>query len=334
MKAKDAESSFIQLKKNIKSGELPSVILLYGEERYLRLQYLNMIMKYFGADVTDMNTNIYEGKGIEIGQVIDQAETLPFFAEKRVIIIKDSGLFKSGGDQLAEYLDNPCDSVVFLFSENEVDERSKLYKSIQKNGFACQIDYQTRESLIAVIGSFLKKEGKAISMDTAQRILDKTGTDMAMLRSELEKLVTYCMDKDVISLEDVETICSENIEDRVFDMIDALAEKNAKKTMGMYYDLLALKQPPIKLLSLLERQYNQLLMVRMLRDSGELKENIASKLGIRPYFIGKYMSQASRYTAEELKMILNAAVCADENIKKGHMSDILAVETLLVSLLK
>ena len=333
MKPKDAESSFIQLKKQLKAGEIKSIVLLYGQERYLRNQYLNMIMKYYGANVEDMNTNCYEGKGVEIGPVIDQAETLPFFADKRVMIFRDTGLFKSGGDQLAEYLDNPCETAVFLFAETDVDERSKLYKTVKEKGTVAQIDYQSRDSLITVIGSFLKKEGKAISMGTAERILDKTGTDMGMLRSELEKLVTYCMDKDIITTEDVEIICSENIEDRIFDLLDAIAEKNARKAMGLYYDLLALRQPPIKLLSLMERQYNQLLQIRLLRDGGELKETIADKMGIRGYFIGKYMSQASRYTAQELKDILRRTVQTDEDIKTGHISDTLGVETLLISLL-
>ena len=333
MKPRDAEYSFDQLKKQLKGGQLKNMVLLYGEERYLRMQYFNMVMKYFGADPNDMNTNCYEGKGAMLGQVIDQAETLPFFAEKRVLVFRDTGIFKSGGDMLAEYLENPCESAVFIFCESEVDERSKIFKVVQKNGTAAQIDYQSKEALLSVIGSFLKKEGKMISTSTAEKILEKIGTDMGMLRSELEKLVTYCIDKDVITSEDVDVICSENIEDRVFDMLDAIADKNAKKTMELYYDLLALKQPPIKLLSLMERQFNQLLQIRVLRDSGELKETIATKLGIRSFFIGKYLSQASRYTSEELKSILTRAVQTDEDIKTGHISDVLGVETLLISLL-
>lgn len=333
MKARDAQYSFEQLKMNIRSGSLKNMVLLYGEERYLRKQYLGIIIKAFGGVIGDMNTNSYEGKGSEIGKIIDQAETMPLFADRRVMIFQDTGFFKAGGDSLAEYLESPCETTVFIFCESDVDERSKLYKVLAKNGTVAQIDFQSREALQGVIANFLKKENKRISVETASRILDKTGTDMAMLRSELEKLVTYCMDKDVITTEDVETICSENIEDRIFDMLDAIADKNAQKTMQLYYDLLALKVPPIKLLSLLERQFNQLLQVRLLREEGELKDTIAEKLGIRGFFIGKYMSQASHYNSKELKEILRRAVQTDEDIKNGRISDVLGVETLLISLL-
>ncbi len=333
MKPKDAAHSFEQLKTGLRNKELGRMILMYGEERYLRLQYLSLIMKYFGAQKGEMNTDFYEGKGINIGAVIDQAETLPFFSENRVMIFQDTGLFKSGGDLLAEYLKEPCESSVFVFCESEVDERSRLYKAIKDNGLAVQIDKQTLESLKGVIGTFLKKEGKRISMETADRILSKTGNDMAMLRSELEKLVTYCIDKDVIELQDVETICCQNIEEKVFELLDAIADKNAKKAMDLYYDMLALKEPPMRLLSLMEKQYNQLLQIRLLRDSGELKDTIASKVGISPYYIGRYMSRASGYTAKELRAIFERAVKTDEDIKTGHISDVLGVETLILSLL-
>ena len=333
MKQKDAQQSFEQLKMQLRTNSLKSMILLYGEERYLRKQYADMIFAKFGGEKDGMNTHYYDGKNVVIGQVIDQAETMPFFADKRVMVFRDTGLFKSGGEELAAYLESPCESAVFIFCESEVDERSKLYKVVAKNGMVAQIDYQTREALQGVIGSFLKREGKRISINTANRILDKTGTDMAMLRSELEKLVTYCLDRDVITDEDVEVICSENIEDNIFDMLDAIADKNADRTMAMYYDLLALKVPAIKLLSLLERQYNQLLQIRLLRDDGEQKDTIAQKLGIRSYFIGKYLAQASRYTAAELKKTLNRCVQTDEDIKTGRINDVLGVETLLITLL-
>ncbi|MCR4616826.1 MAG: DNA polymerase III subunit delta [Lachnospiraceae bacterium] len=333
MKAREAKNSFDQLKQHIRNKTLPKMVLLYGEERYLKLQYLNKTMEYFGAQKGDMNTDMYEGKGINVGAVIDQAETLPFLADSRVMVFQDTGLFKSGGDQLADYLNSPCESTVFIFCESEVDERCRLYKLVKENGAVSQIDEQTRETLQSVIGVFLKKEGKRISVETAGRILDKTGNDMAMLRSELEKLVTYCMDKDVIETQDVEIICSQNIEDKIFELLDAISEKNAKKAMDLYYDMLALKEPPIKLLVLMEKQFNQLLQIRLLRDAGELKDTIATKVGLNPYFMSSYMNRASKYTAKELRGIFERAIQTDEDIKNGRISDTLGVETLILSLL-
>ncbi len=333
MKAKDAQASFDNLKRAVRAKEIPSMVLLYGEERFLRKQYFDIILKHYEAKKGDMNSDFYEGKGINVGALIDQAETLPMFAERRVTVLEDTGLFKSGGEQLAEYLAAPCETTVFVFCESEVDERSKLYKIVKEKGIAAQIDEQSREALRGVIGAFLKKEGKKATLETADLILDKTGNNMGLLRVELEKLVTYKIDSDTITNEDVEAVCSRNVEDRIFDLIDAIADKDAKKAMDLYYDLIALKEPPIKLLALMERQYNQLLQIKLLRDSGEQQATIADKCGINKYFIGKYMTRASRYTADQLRDIFERTVQTDEDIKMGRISDRLGVETLILSFL-
>ncbi|MBR6303126.1 MAG: DNA polymerase III subunit delta, partial [Lachnospiraceae bacterium] len=101
----------------------------------------------------------------------------------------------------------------------------------------------------------------------------------------------------------------------------------------LYYDMLALKEPPIKLLVLMEKQFNQLLQIRLLRDEGEQRDTIAGKVGINPYFIGSYMNRASKYSAEELRRIFELAIETDEEIKTGKISDVLGVETLILSLL-
>lgn len=333
MKAKDAQASFDKLKSAVRSKEIPSMVLLYGEERFLRKQYFDIILRHYEAKKGDMNSDFYEGKGINVGALIDQAETLPMFAERRVTVLEDTGLFKTGGEQLAEYLENPCETTVFVFCESEVDERSKLYKIVKEKGIAAQIDEQSREALRGVIGSFLKKEGKKATLETADLILDKTGNNMGLLRVELEKLVTYKMDSDTITNEDVEAVCSRNVEDRIFDLIDAISDKDAKKAMDLYYDLIALKEPPIKLLALMERQYNQLLQIKLLRDAGEQQADIAEKCGINKYFIGKYMTRASRYSADQLRDIFERTVQTDEDIKMGRISDRLGVETLILSFL-
>ena len=122
-----------QINEDIKQGIFKQIYLLYGEERYLRRQYRDRLQKALCGD-DDMNVHFYEGKDVPVGQIIDLAETLPFLAERRVIFLTDSGLFKSGGEKMAEYLQAPCETTFFVFAEGDVDKRSKLYKTVQKAG--------------------------------------------------------------------------------------------------------------------------------------------------------------------------------------------------------
>ena len=148
------------IQNDIKQNQFSHAYLLYGEERYLKKQYTMRLRKAMCSEDDQMNVNIYTGKDISVPQIIDQAETLPFLAERRVIFISDSGLFKSGGEQLAEYLQNPCETTFFVFTESEVDKRSKLYKMVHDKGYAAEFSVQDEATLMRWIAGTLAKVTK------------------------------------------------------------------------------------------------------------------------------------------------------------------------------
>ena len=229
MKLKDAQATFDQLQKDLRAKEFKNLYLFFGEEHYLLKFYVGKILAALGGEIGDMNTNVFEGKDVSVGQIIDQAETLPFLAERRVILLRDTGLVKAGSDQLAEYLEAPCESTAFILWEKEVDERCKVYNTIKKHGAVVCIQKQNRAYLKRNISNLLKNEGKLITEETAEHLLDKTGQDMGNLRTELDKLIAYCLDRNEITKEDVDAICSQTTEDKVFDMIDRILEKRGKE---------------------------------------------------------------------------------------------------------
>ena len=109
-----------RINEDLRSGQFKQAYLLYGEEAYLRRQYRDRLKKALLGDGDAMNMNCFEGKDVNVGEVIDVAETMPFFADRRVIVMDGTGLFKSGGEKLAEYLANPNDTTFFVFTESEV----------------------------------------------------------------------------------------------------------------------------------------------------------------------------------------------------------------------
>ena len=322
-----------QLNEDIKSGNFKQVYLLYGEERYLRRQYRGRLQKALCSEGDTMNTHFYEGKDFSVGEVIDLAETLPFLAERRVIFITDSGLFKSGGEKMAEYLSSPNETTFFVFTESEVDKRSKLYKAVTAKGYAAEFTVQDESTLKRWIAGVLAKEEKKITENTVQLLLSKTGTDMENIQSELEKLICYCMDRDIITEEDVEAICTTRISNHIFDMINAIADKQQKKALELYYDLLALKEPPMRILFLIARQCNMLLQAKELKSKGYDNRTIGSKLGVPPFIAGKYLNQASRFKTTTLRSAVKQCVEAEEAVKSGQMNDMMSVEILILSVL-
>ena len=262
---------------DIKSGNFKQVYLLYGEEAYLKQQYKQNLVKALNPDGDTMNFNHYEGKGIDVKQLIDLCETMPFFAERRVVLLEDTGFFK--------------------------------------NKWAAGI---------------LGKAGKKITQRDMELLLTKTGTDMGNLRMEMEKLISYTEGRDVVTAEDIEEICTTQTTNRIFDMVRAVTEKNQKRALELYYDLLTLKEPPMRILFLLAKQYRQLLLAKQFAAAGLAQTEIASKLGVPGFVVRNITTCARAYTISELEQAVKDFVDAEESVKTGRLEDKLSVELLII----
>ena len=156
------------LAQDIKTGEFKPVYLICGEEAFLKKSYKNRMKDAMVGDDT-MNFHYFEGKGLDLKEIISLADTMPFFGERRLILIEDSGLFKgSGADALVEYLPQMPDTTCMLFVENEVDKRNRLYKKVKDLGYAAEMERQDARQLGAWAGGILAKEGKKITGRTME----------------------------------------------------------------------------------------------------------------------------------------------------------------------
>lgn len=316
---------------DIKLGQLKKIYLLYGEEHYLIRQYRNKLKKALAAEDDTMNYSMFEGDDVNVKEIIDLAETLPFFAERRVIFIEGSKLFKSAGDELAEYMETLPETTYFVFVEEEVDKRSRLFKAVAKRGNAVEFVKQTDEVLMKWVAGRIAKEGKNITQAAYKAFIAKTGTDMENIEKELEKLICYTMDKSVIEPEDVEAITTEQISNKVFDMVDAIAMHKQKAAMDMYYDLLALREAPLRILYLITRQFHILMTVKVMSNQGFGNKDIAAKAGCPEWAVKKYQGQAKSFSLEQIKSAIRDGVTYEEAVKTGHMNDQMAVELFIVT---
>lgn len=319
-----------KLNEEIRTGQLKQAYLLYGEEAYLRRQYRDRVTKALMGDGDLMNLNRFEGKGINPGEVIDLAQTMPFFAERRVLVIENSGFFKRGGEALADYLAQPAPTAFFVFAEPEIDKRSRLYKTVTAKGRAIECKTPDDAVLKRWILELLAKEGKKITQRDLDFFLERTGTDMENIRSEVEKLVCYCLERDAVTARDIGEVCVRQINSRIFDMVDAVAAKKQRQAMELYYDLLTLKEPPMRILFLIARQFNLLLQVKELKNKGYDARTIGAKVGLAGFIAGKYVTQAAKFKEADLKAALRDCVETEESVKTGRMNDIMSVELLIV----
>lgn len=317
---------------DLKTKEFKQIYLLYGEEPYLKSQYRKRLQEALVSPEDTVNLTYYEGKNLSVKELIDQAETMPFFSERRLLVVDNSGFFKNASPELASYLEELPDTTYLIFSEEEVDKRGKLYKAVKKLGRTVEFTRQTEDTLFRWILGILKKEGKNITRQTMELFLERTGTDMNLIHGELEKLLSYTMGRDVITREDVEAICCGQTVNQIFKMVNAIAEKNRSLAMDLYYDLLALKEPPMRILYLIARQLNQIMQVGELKSHGLGREEIAARLGIQSFIVRNIMQQAGKFTAEQLRGGVEKAVGYEEAVKTGKLDEKLAAELLIIEM--
>ena len=317
---------------DIKKGSFRPVYLLYGEEDYLKKQYGKKLKQALSSEGDTMNTGIFEGKQINPEELIDLAETLPFFAEHRLILVENSGFFKSSCDKLADYMKQIAPTACFVFVEDEVDKRSKMYKAVKGAGRAVEFPRQKEDLLTRWILTRLKRENKKITQPVMQLFLETAGTDMENIDKELEKLFCYTLGRDVITEEDVKAVCVGQTDGRIFDMVNHIAEQRQKQALELYYDLLALKEPPMRILFLVARQFQNLLLAKELRSQGYDSRAISARLGIPEFAARKHLAQSGNFTPKQLKKAVSDCVQAEEDVKTGNMNDRMAVEVLIVRL--
>lgn len=318
------------IQEDIKTGNFKQAYLLYGDEAYLKQQYKHNLVKALNPDGDTMNFSRFEGKGIEVRELIDLCETMPFFADRRVVLIEDSGFFKNKCDELAEYMKELPDYAVLVFAESEVDKRSKMYKAVKNCGRVVEFGKQDEKTLMRWAAGLLGKEGRKITQRDMELLLTKTGTDMGNLRMELEKLISYTEGQDVVTAGDIEAVCTTQTTNKIFDMVRAVTERNQKRALELYYDLLTLKEPPMRILFLLAKQFRQLLLTKQLTGEGASQSEIASRLGVPAFAVRNIAACARAYSVEELEEAVEDFVESEEAVKTGRLGDVLSVELLII----
>lgn len=315
---------------DIKANSFKPVYLLYGTEDYLKKQFRDNLKKAITGDGDSMNYSYFEGKAPDSKAVSEIASTMPFFADRRLVVIENSQLFKTADDMIIDMVKELPGTTVVVFVENEVDKRSRLYKAVKDNGYICELNEQSDNDIMRWVVSLLKKEGRTMDNATLQLFLTKTGSSMENISRELEKLICYTMGRTTITSEDVEEVCTTQTTNRIFDMITAISQKNQDKALELYYDLLTLKEPPMRIMYLIARNFNQLLMIKELTENGNASSAIASKMGIQGFLVGKLQSQARPFKVGVLRRALEECVSLEEAVKTGRLEDRLAVEMLIV----
>lgn len=320
-----------KLEQEIREGNYQPVYLIYGPEDFLRQQCKKKLVEALGGEDAP-NYTYREGPGTDEEEIRILAETVPFLAEKRLILLENTGWTKKGGQALAGDLESLPDTTVLVLVEREADAKNPLFKAIQSRGRCIACEALGEGEIKASLRKSFEEEGYEIDGRTLEAFINRCGTDLSRLAGEKEKLLAYTLEKRQITLEDVEAITHQTLRDRIFDMVDAAAAGNPRKAFRLYEDLKALKESPGRMLSLMTSQIGRLYVLRELDERGLNQKEMAGITRYHPYVIQKSLSACRVFTASVWRRKWEKLLGYDYARRQGKLEDLLAVEMALVEM--
>lgn len=331
-----------ELEKELNSGILKSIYLLYGEELFLLENVLKKIKNLFGECIKGIN--YIQIDDTNIGEIISDIETPAFGYEKKLIIVRSSGILKKEGkrknadlakikENLAEYLENNNkliqDSVVLVFIEDEIDNKSKLYKIIDKIGVICNFEYQKPIQIEKRMKAICHAYKVNITDANLRYFIESCGTNMQELINEIRKLIEYAGENGTIQKEDIDNLCIKKLESVIFDLTDNLGKKETNKALQVLKNLIYAKEPVQKILITLYNHFKKLYFTKIAIKNNK---DIITSLNLKPnqtFLVNKYKMQAKYFEEKELKEILQNLRDLDYNYKIGLIDLQVGLESIL-----
>ena len=333
--------SIENLETELKNGSLASLYLLYGEEQFLLESNLNKIKKLFGECIKGINYILIDNNNIS--EIISDIETPAFGYEKKLIIVRNTGLLKKEAkkkdteiskikEKLNNYLKENIkiinQSVVLVFVEEEA-EKQELLTTIEKNGIVCKFDFQKPVQIEKRVKTICNAYKVEIDGGTLNYFIECCGTNMQDIINEIRKLIEYKGEGGKITKQDIDILTIKKLESVIFDLTDALGKKDIATSLEVLHNLIYSKEPIQKILITLYNHFKKIYFTKMAIKNNK---DIVTSLKLKPnqiFLANKYKTQAKSFNEKELRKILQELIDLDYNYKNGLIDLQLGLESIL-----
>ncbi|MBD7906878.1 DNA polymerase III subunit delta [Sporosarcina gallistercoris] len=312
--------------KEIKKNPEQPVYLLTGSELYLLQQTLAKIISETPG-IEQQDVIYFDLEETPVDRVIEEADTLPFLQDRKVIVAKNASFLKAkerGKEkiehpiaQLEAWLQDPSPTATVIFTApyEKLDSRKKITKVMSSNAFVIEANKLTGTDLAVWVQQQATAFGVVMDRDIADYLVEATGENMMQLSKELEKLAAYLGDAGKITKEVIDSLVPRSPETEIFRLTDTYIAGNRAKTLAVYHDLLRSGEEPIAMTSLIAGQVRLMLHVGTLKRKGYHQQQIASTLNVHPYRVKLVMNNRNSPSEQRLLRVLNDLASIDLKLK-------------------
>lgn len=314
----------MKLKRELKEKGISGAYLFYGEELYIRDIYIDKIRAVVEDDgFEEFNLITLDGREMTLDAAADAIESYPMVSEKKLVIIRDSGIFKKAKEEEIDFWNNEIKNLpeycVLLFIEDNIDKRSSVYKTISKTGTAVEFAYLKPYELAAWVQAEVLKAKKKMSKDTIEYFVSVCQEGIINLKNELDKLITAAEEEITLSL--VKETVSKSLSVQVFELTDCIMEKNNDRVFKILTDLKTMKESAFTVMYLLNSAFDKMLISKLMLEDGAPTRDIEAKLGLPQFIAKKYYSGARGFSVEFLTERIKRVPELDLAIKQGKITE-------------
>lgn len=310
----------------IAKNDLSNVYLLYGTEAYFIEETLKRITRQLSenGEVEIINFDLEEKN---VDEVIYEADTLPFFSDKKLIVAKNAFFLKAtekgkekvihDTTELEKWLQSPSPTAVtvFIAPYEKLDERKKITKAMKQAANVIEATSLQAHDLKSWVLHELSTHGKTMSEETINSFIELGGTDLVHLQTELLKIATYVGEEQEIDTETVKKLLVRTLEQDVFTLGNAYLSGNKSEAIEIYHDLLKRKEDPLKLNALIATQVRLMVQVSHLKKKGYHAQQIATQLKVHPYRVKLLFDNPMLHNEQKLLQTLNDLATVDLQLK-------------------
>ncbi len=316
-----------QLKKQIQQKQFLSCYVLFGVEQFVKMRTLEKLCQAaLEEGDPGWNQTVLDEKA-SAEDIFAACQTLPMFAPHRVVIVKECPLLKQGGGtageetmlSLIETL--PPETILVFVLEGKPDGRRKLTAAMKKRDAMVEFATMTEHEIFAWLKAYAAQRGKAVEPQALETLLQRVGTDMQTIATEMEKICCYAEQSDQITRKDVLAVSSQTLEANAFEVVDLLAA-GRRQQAAEQIDLLLREGHSIQMfMGAVAYRLRQLLAARQGWEEGKSVQAAAAKVQGPRFAAQRTAKQAKAMRTEHLRQGLAALTEADYAIKSGQMKD-------------
>lgn len=319
--------------KAISRGEIGCLYFLYGDEPYLLERGVKRLLeRVVSPDFRDFNLNVYYGNECKGDEIAESAQTLPMFADRRVVLVKKgSELSAAALELLTGYVRNPAPSTCLIFQGEKIDQRKKFFVELKKTGELVEYKRPYENQLAPFIREEVAGYSKRIEPAAAELLVYLVGNNLQELAAQVEKVAMYAGGRETVTVADIRATVADTRVDSVFELANALGEKQLANAIRCLQTILRDGEAPLMVLAMLTRHFRQIWKVRELLDKKLPPQEISKAAGINPYFVKGIIEQARKYRVSELKKVFESLFATDLALKSaggkpGHLMERLVMD--------